>query len=348
MKIRYILYVFLALLISSCEGDSGIEFPEPQLKVLESDVIFETQGGAGFIKVESPGTVSAKSNSDWCKSTVSGNTISLIADANTSIVGRTATITIESGGEKIEVTAVQTASVMWLKDFRESTIAFLSEGSSVESEVVSSYPIVVESKPDWISYEFDDGKLKLTATPSIPRKGTIVFSSEGRTVKYDIIQVSYAGLLGEWEMEYNNPSQSNRLETATVVLEEKEKNTSFWLKELIITGTTKAEIHISFNPTSNSIIMSAGQYLMTASDGRTVFLSLRSAAGTYSYSTNSQLLGKLDIAEDGSVTYKLEENGTWVGAAGFGFYLFTGETPTSATATGSSYRRLMNVVMTKK
>jgi hypothetical protein len=75
---------------------------------------------------------------------------------------------------------------------------------------------------------------------------------------------------------------------------------------------------------------------------------LRSAAGNYTWSTTAQLAGILDIADDGTVTYTFGDNGTWAGAAGFGFYLYTAEPPSNSTATGSSYRRFMDIVMTKK
>ncbi len=344
-----ILFISLVFLMSSCEKNSGIETPVNQLKVTEANVTFESQGGEGYIKVNATGAVNATSNEEWCVPSVSGTTINLKAEPNLGMGGRSATITIESGGEKIEVTAVQTAAVMWFKNFRGNTIAFLSEGSTVETDVISSFPITVESKPDWITYKFENDKLYLTAGKSIPRKGSITFSSNGRTITYDIVQVSYAGLLGEWEMQFNNPSQGNRLETTTVVFEMKEDNASFLLKNLIVTGTTEAEIVVDFNPKTNAATISAGQYLMTATDGRLVYLCLRSATGGYTWSSNSQLAGLLDIAADGTVSYTLDDNGTWsAGAKGFGFYLFTGEPPSSATSTGSSYKRFMNIVLIKK
>jgi hypothetical protein len=346
--LNIILFITLGLFITSCERDTGVDVPERQLKVTQAEVIFETQGGEGFIIVSAPGAVTAKSNEEWCTVNVSGTTINLVAEPNTGVGGRTATITIQSGSETIEVTAVQTAAVMWFRDFTEASLSFLSEGSTIETQVVTSYPVTVKAKPDWITYKFENGSLYLTATASSPRKGSITFESEGRTITYNIVQVSYTGFLGEWEMKFNNPSNSNLEEKTTVTFDQKTANASFLLNGLVITGTTNAEILVNFNPLSNNVTISAGQYLMTASDGRFVYLSLRSAAGTYQYGTSAQLAGILDIADDGTVTYTFVENGTWAGAAGIGFYLFTGEPPSSSTATGSSYRRFMDIVMTKK
>lgn len=344
-----VFFGLLTLSVISCGKDAESDINESRLKVTEADVTFDTQGGDGFIKVTAPGAVTAKSNAEWCTVDVSGTTISLKAEANTSMGGRTATITIESEKETIDITAVQTAAIMWLKKFKGNTIAFPSEGATVETEIASSYPVVVEDKPDWITYRFENGSLYLTADPGIPRKGVITFSSQGRTQAYNLVQASYAGFLGEWEMHFNNPAQGNRLESTTVIFEEKVKNESFLLKNLVITGSTEAEIQVDFNAFDNNVTISAGQYLMTAADGRFVYLCLRSATGSYVWTTNAQLAGTLDIADDGTVTYVIDDNGTWSGVAkGFGFYLFTGEPPASTTSTGSSYRRFMNIVLIKK
>lgn len=345
--LNIILFISLGLFITSCEKDTGVVVPEQQLKVTQAEVIFETQGGKGFIKVAASGAVTAKSSEEWCTVNVSGTTIDLSAEPNTGAGGRTVTITIQSGGETIEVTAIQTAAVMWFRDFSTTAISFLSEGSTVETEVVTSYPITIKAKPDWITYKFENGNLYLTAAASTPRKGSITFESEGRTVTYDIVQVSYTGFLGEWDIAFDNPSTGRR-ETGTVTFVEKQKNASFTIDGLVITGSTKAEILVNFNPLSNNVTINAGQYLMTASDGRFVYLSLRSNVGNYIWSTTAQLAGILDIADDGTVTYTFGDNGTWAGAAGFGFYLYTAAPPSNATATGLSYRRFMNIVMTKK
>jgi hypothetical protein len=339
-KIDIIFFFLLTMLCLSCERESGFEVPEPQLKVIEADVIFETLGGNGFIELMAPGPVTAQSNAEWCSVSVSGSTVNLVVEPNTSMGGRTATITIRSNGETIAVTAVQTASIMWLKDFKTSSLALMSEGGTIATAVKSSYPIKVDSKPDWITYKFENDSLYLTAEPSIPRKGSITFSSEGRTITYEILQFSYAGLLGEWKLDYTNPSQSNQAETTTITFEEKTKNESFWLKGLIITGANEAEIHVDFNPNSYDLSITAGQFMMQATDGRYVYLCLRTDSGSYNW--GATLVGVLDIADDGTVTYSFVHPNNY---NGIGFYLFTGEGPTGAT--GSSYRRLMNLVMTK-
>lgn len=345
MKIKISLFISLILLMVSCEKNSSIDTPEPQLKIIEANVTFETQGGTGFVRLDARNAVTATSNAEWCTVSVDNTTVNIHVDAHTGMGGRAATITIRSGNETIDVTAVQTAAVMWFKNLTDNTISFLSEGSTIATPIISSYPIQVENKPDWITYRIENDSLFLTATPGV-RKGSISFSSEGRSITYNIMQISYSGLLGTWKMKFNNPSNGNRLDSTLVRLEEKERNASFSMKNLYITGTNEAEIQVDFDPKTNNATISAGQYLMTATDGRLVYLALRSATGSYNYATSSQLAGILDIKDNGTVTYTFISNETWTAAAGFGFYLFTGE-PSSTTTTGSSYKRFMNIVMTK-
>lgn len=345
--IHVLLLASFGIWLASCEKDTGISVPEARLKVTEASVIFETAGGEGYIKVETPETVTANSNQDWCTVSVTDKTINLNASPNTEMKGRTAVITIQSASESTTVTAVQTSAVMWIKDFANSLL-FLSEGSSVKSAVVSSFPVTVKSKPDWIAYSFENDSLYLTASVGGPRKGEIVFSSEGREISFDLLQASYDGFLGEWEMKYLNPSNSNE-ETTTVTLSENVKNESLTIDGLVISGSNVAKINLLFNPDTNNVTLAAGQYLATIGSNY-VYLCLRSPTGQYIYSTDSQLAGIFSISDDGVVTYTFVDNGTWSGntAGGFGFYVFTGQPPSSATSTGSSYRRFMNVVMTKK
>lgn len=337
---------FVIFAFTSCEKDNAPDFEEPQLIVTESDVIFDMGGGEGFIKLSAPGAVKATSNVDWCQASVSGMTVNLQVAENLSYVGRTATVTIESGKEKVQITAVQKARVFWLKDFRESTIAFSSEGSTVESEVVSGFPITVVEKPDWVEYVFEGNMLYLTAEAGIPSKGKIVFESEGRTLSFDLVRFSYAGLLGDWELEYKNASKSLAIETAIITLEEKVKDQSFNLTGLPLIEGNIANIHVSFSPISNNLVISAGQYLMTAANERVVYLCMRTHAGRYTWA-NAELEAALDIGDDGSVTYTFLENGTYAEAAGIGFYYFTGEPPSSATSTGSSIIRMMDPIIRK-
>lgn len=345
MKSKTGVFLFILLIVAfvSCEKESVYKPHEPQLKIKEANIIFDTTGGDGFIELVAPGSITATSNEEWCQVSVSGTTVNLTATSNKSMGGRTATITINSLDESISITAIQTASLFWFKDFKSSSLALMSEGGTIATEVRSTHPVTVVSKPDWLSYKFTNDSLYLTAEASIPRKGSITFISNDRTMTFDIMQFSYAGLLGEWQLDFKNPSNSNKEETEIITFEEKTKNESFWLKGLTITGSNKAEIEVRFNSNSNNLSIDAGQYLMQATDGRYVFLSLRSDAGKYNW--GETLTGKLDIADDGKVTYSFRDEGNW---DGIGFYLFTGDTPSSSTSTGSSYRRLMHLVMTKK
>lgn len=341
-KLQIIFFIFLGILALSCEKKNGFDFPEAQLKVKEANIIFESEGGAGYIELMAPSTITAQSNSDWCTATVSGTTVNLSVEPNVGITGRSATITIHSEKESITVTALQAAAVMWLKDFPGKSLAFLSEGETKATALISSFPIEVVDKPEWISYKIENDSLYLTAGASIPRKGQITFSSAGRNITYEILQVSYAGMLGDWELQYTNPSQSNRLETTTITFEEKEKNISFWLKGLTITGSNKAEIIVDYSATTNNTSINAGQFLMIDSNNMYIYLCLRNNGGSYTWS--GSLAGTLDIADDATVTYSFVNPSSY---NGIGFYLFNAEGPSSATSTGRSYRRLMNMVMTK-
>lgn len=339
-----IWFVLLGFLYASCSRDSGVVVSEPQLKVVESQIIFETTGGTGYIKVMASEQVTAISNQNWCTVSLSGNTINLAVEANEGMGGRTAIIAIKSGAETTTVTAVQTGAFVWLKDFQNGqSLQFLSEGSTLKTAASSSFPITVE-KPDWISYEFANDSLYLTAAAGSPASGTIVFTSGGLTKAYPVLRCSYAGLLGEWDMQFYNPG-TGKTEHELVTLSRDVVNASVLMDGLVIAGPYLAQIKMGFNPTTFGLTLSAGQYLSTI-EGQLIYISLRSAAGNVGGATTAQLAGKLAISPTGVTTYTFGDNGTWTGyvAGGFGFYLWSGTPPVTS---GTSYRRFMDIVLTK-
>ncbi len=350
-KLLHILLIAIfCVTYTGCSNDD--EQADQTLKIVEANTIYAAVGGTGFIKLETIGAITATSDSEWCVPAVAGNTINLTVAPNKGLQGRTAAITIQGDGEKRIIAVTQTGAIMWFKDFKAETIAFLSEGTTVKTAIVSSYPISIDNKPDWLSYKIENDSLYLTVEASAPRKGVITFSSESGSVTYNIVQLSYAGLLGEYDMAFDNPSTGRR-ETRSVIFVEKQKDVSFTLDGLVITGTTVGKVEMKFSSATNNMTINAGQYLATIanSTGDFVYLSLRTAGGQYGYSADYQIAGIFNLDDNGKVTYTFRDNGTWPGqvAAGFGFYLFKLQPPTaSGAATGSSYIRFMNIVMTKK
>lgn len=345
--IKYtILLAILAVWTAGCEKDSGINIPEARIKVTEANIVFDTYGGEGYIKVEAAGTITAESDQDWCVPNITNKTIHLTVAPNKTMGGRTAIITIRSAGESTTVTALQTNAVLFVKDF-DRTISFLSEGSTVKSAIASSYPVTLASKPDWIVYSIQNDTLSITASAGGPRKGTIVVTSEGREITYAVNQVSYAGFLGEWEMKYTNPSTSKE-ETATVLFTEKEKDESFTLGQLAASDGNLFSVTVDFQSPTNTVRIASSQSLGVF-ENNNLFFCVRSSTGNASISTNNQIMGKLDFFENSNATLTFKDNKTWDKniVTGFGFYAFS-ETPPSAKAYVKTYRTYADIVMTKK
>ena len=339
----------MGFIISSCEKETGVDIPEPKLKVTEADVIFETQGGDGFIKVVAPGAITAESSGDWCTVSVSGTTVNLTASENIGLGGRTAVITIKSGEEKIDVTAVQTSSIMWFKEFIDSSLGYTADGGVLKSAVITSYPITVKSKPDWLNYKFENDSIYLTVPASSkPRKGTITFTSEGRDITYDILQLSYGSLLGDWTFEYSTSEGGSRLKF-DLKMEQNVKDNSYKLGLFSIATGLSNSIELRFDQSIPGVILTNRQY-MGAIPGDAfphVYACMARSATSLSTSTTVQMVGIIDITDDGTVTCTLKDNGTWSGstAIGFGFFNWANQ-----ELTGSIYRQkiYINIVMTKK
>ena len=107
-----VLALAAALTFVACEEEEFVYVPEePQIEILESDIIFDAIGGTGSVTVNAKGNMTASCTSDWCSASVSGNTLNVTATTNYGLDGRAATIILTCNGQDTKVTAQQTGMV---------------------------------------------------------------------------------------------------------------------------------------------------------------------------------------------------------------------------------------------
>lgn len=101
--------VILCFCIVWACSDSDNPYENGQSITIQSmDIFFTPAASSGKIIVSSPNEVMAKSSAPWCKvQNINGGSITLEADANTSLEGRTAVISIYSANDSVSVTAQQ-------------------------------------------------------------------------------------------------------------------------------------------------------------------------------------------------------------------------------------------------
>lgn len=158
---------FLVLLagvtmFTSCSDDDATYTSVTPLGITSNDVCFEAEGGTGSITVEATGTVTAETTSKWIDISVNGNIVTVIAQGNPSIEGRSARIVLTANGATTNVIAIQKGVVYQLEG-GVSNFTIGSAASSMTLGVTSLASVSVKSLSDWISatYKEEDSQIVL-------------------------------------------------------------------------------------------------------------------------------------------------------------------------------------------
>lgn len=167
------------------------------VSIVKQDVCFNAVGGQGTITVSAPGAITATSSADWCRASVSGNTVNVTADANTNYIGRSAVINISCGSDSRQVSVVQTGIVIDFT-FDTQTISVPQPGLTFSIKGRAADPLEVKSNADWVkaavaadgvvvSVEKNSASSARTATivlsaPAHDNKAVITIRQEGRTL----------------------------------------------------------------------------------------------------------------------------------------------------------------------
>lgn len=152
------LLLFLCLALTWACGDSDNDNPYAtvhSISVENMDIFFSPSAATGTINVSAPEAVQAKSSASWCKvQGVAGNTITLQADANNSLEGRTAIISIYTPNDSISVTAQQDGLVFTIV---ASDIMANDDAGSQTFDLQHNVDngVDVTSSADWLRWAID-------------------------------------------------------------------------------------------------------------------------------------------------------------------------------------------------
>jgi hypothetical protein len=162
-KIIYIMTLFAAICMSSCDSESYRAFEETQVKINQSDVHFTALGGTGTIVVsDAEGSISATSDQAWCKVSVSGNIITVTVEQKLDMSGRTAMVTIKAKDKTNYVPVYQAPVYLTLDSYDD--VSFLGRGGTVTIPYESEAPVSVASNVSWLTGTIQGGNVVLQAT----------------------------------------------------------------------------------------------------------------------------------------------------------------------------------------
>lgn len=146
--------------VTSCSSDDASYVPTPKLEIKSAQVLFDAEGGDGSIVLNTTGTVTATTDASWLSLAVQGNTVTVTANPNITLNGRSAVINLVSGDTQAQVTATQKGSTYGLES--ELDLTFNNDARTLS--IPFQHPSSVQLKPlaDWITASFDDATDEIT------------------------------------------------------------------------------------------------------------------------------------------------------------------------------------------
>lgn len=210
------IHIFLAALmlgsftLASC-GD-GNDFTEPvnSLQVEQSETAFEAAGGTRTIVMRSGNVVQATVAAPWATATVSGNTVTVTAEMNSSRESRYTNVTLTAAnGDQTVVTISQEGMIFVVKS---GDIVVDDAAQRKTIEVRNTLPVSIVGKPDWLTVTVGDGTMDLdfqANNTGYIRSAYIKYQSGLAVDSFQVRQGELRDILGFYYMYFkSSPNQT--------------------------------------------------------------------------------------------------------------------------------------------
>ncbi|MBR1576630.1 MAG: BACON domain-containing protein [Bacteroidales bacterium] len=148
------------------EPDGSQYAAAPALKITSKNVVFNPQGGTGYIVADASGNLTAYADRPWITVTVSGNRVDLAVSPNETLQSRYATVTLKSGSEQAEIIAHQfgvKSDLVWEESYR---IPFEGTTLSLPYEEPGTVWVEIEGTK-WIHADVIEGAVQYTFDRSL-------------------------------------------------------------------------------------------------------------------------------------------------------------------------------------
>lgn len=257
------IFSFLLLLagvitITSCSNNDATYTAPESLAITQADVLFGAGGGDGTIVANTTSTLSAKTDASWLSFAVSGNTVTVTSQPNSSLEGRSAKISVTAAdGATANVIATQHGLLLQLD--AESAYLFQATGSE---------PILISDKSnidfdqvvsdDWIHFEEVDGGYAVSVDDNEGeyRHGTITLSFAASNFTKTINIGQWGGVFPFASLNtatYEDEEGNAYTKTISVVADESDENGNTYLVkglmeegDLALTLNTKNESMVEY------------------------------------------------------------------------------------------------------
>ena len=208
-----ILSFAAAAVLSACRQDEPVYIePDTMLGVKASSLVYQPDGGTGTITLDTDQPLTAESVQPWCKTSVSGNVVTVTADPYSGLETRYSTVTVRSGDKSVSLVAHQYGVIVRSFDFGD-----ISTGNAAfEKEFTfdaNTSRLEVTSDSEWVTTEVEGNKLtvKVAENASMDfREAVLTWKIGEMTDHFSVIQFDAvdAGLLGSWKWHGGNAATS--------------------------------------------------------------------------------------------------------------------------------------------
>ena len=311
------LFFLLAVLLgfTSCSDSEEGEYTlTNSIKIVSQNVSdMPVKASEGTIVVEAPSAIDATASSDWFTTSVSGKTITVKTTDNTGLEYRSGKITVKSGNDVTEVAVIQKGAIVSV----EASKLYLNDAKAdLQIPYVTNLDFKCYTVEDWITCKAKDGVLSLGVAENATghlRSGYVYY--EAGSVKDSIFvqQCEIAkDLLGEMLLVYYDAKIDDykALNAEFVASTDTAGVTSY---ALVLTDY-KLIIPVSFKEKTNTITLSAGQYIGKFQEYSIVTMLFDANTGGTTTNDQVSVSGSFFYDSDDDATYlEFADNGTWGG-----------------------------------
>jgi hypothetical protein len=145
----------------ACSSDDYKEHVST-LKVIESDLTFSNKAGSGYVEVESPTAITAKSSDDWCTATVNGTRVDVTVTSYPDIEARNAQIVIYNATDSVKLPVYQSGAIFYI--VADDSYMIPQDGDKtveITAKATKEYEISL-SDDSWVHYTVSDKTITFT------------------------------------------------------------------------------------------------------------------------------------------------------------------------------------------
>lgn len=225
------------------------------LSILSRETSFPAAASQGSIVVDTTDPVTVTSSDQgWVTTAVSGNTISVSVTENTSLDGRSSTLTIKAGSKTAEISVIQSGLIFDMGGVLN--IGSGDDATTLTYPFKTNAPVTVTTDADWCTASIVDDALVVNMTENSTghvRRCNIFYKVGTIEDRIPVAQCDFdKDIAGRWMFFYMNTSGQNNGFYADVL-----KSGSKYYLDL----GDGDKVPLSFNAATGTLTIKAGQFI---------------------------------------------------------------------------------------